>query len=258
MKTPMNPLLFLILWGTALVSAFLMIPSNLVLTAGRYTTGELVRSAAGNGLLSALAVWVGLTLGPALGYRIPWLTAWLERQALDEQQGTLRQALILGTVAGVFLLLISWLAGLAGWIPGEPESTLVSGPLRGLLAALYGALSEEVRLRLFLMTLLTWLALGITRFLRQDRQAGIQKGHYLAALLVTAFVSALGHLGGAAQLAPLTLGGTLYHLLAAMVPGILYGWLYWKKGLEAAMVAHLGTGLVTQVIWRSLQLLFRV
>ena len=255
MKILTSPM-FLILWGAALVSAFLVIPYNLVLAAGLYTTGELVRSAVMNGLLSALAVWVGLKLGPSLGYRIPWLSAWLRKEPPDEKPGTLRQALILGAAAGAFLLLISWLAGLAGWVPVEPDRSLVPGPFRGLLASLYGAIFEEVQMRLFLMTLITWMALGITRFLRQDRQAGIKKGHYLAALLVTALLFALGHLGGAAQLAPLTLGSTLYYLLAGMVPGALYGWLYWKKGLEAAMVAHLATDLVTQVIWRTVQFLF--
>jgi len=31
--------------------------------------------------------------------------------------------------------------------------------------------------------------------------------------------------------------------------GIVWGWLYWKSGLEAAMVSHFSADIVLHVIW---------
>jgi membrane protease YdiL (CAAX protease family) len=32
------------------------------------------------------------------------------------------------------------------------------------------------------------------------------------------------------------------------IPGIAFGWLYWRRGLEAAMVAHFSADLVLHVL----------
>jgi membrane protease YdiL (CAAX protease family) len=43
-----------------------------------------------------------------------------------------------------------------------------------------------------------------------------------------------------------TLQGVEY---VTLIIGILFGWIYWKKGLEAAMVAHFSTDIVLHVIF---------
>jgi membrane protease YdiL (CAAX protease family) len=32
------------------------------------------------------------------------------------------------------------------------------------------------------------------------------------------------------------------------VPGLVFGWLYWRRGLYAAMITHFGLDLVTKVL----------
>ncbi len=33
------------------------------------------------------------------------------------------------------------------------------------------------------------------------------------------------------------------------IPGLAFGWLYWKRGLESAMVAHFSADILLHVIW---------
>jgi len=33
------------------------------------------------------------------------------------------------------------------------------------------------------------------------------------------------------------------------IGGIIFGWLYWKKGLESAMISHFSADIVLQVIF---------
>ena len=37
-------------------------------------------------------------------------------------------------------------------------------------------------------------------------------------------------------------------LLGNAVPGVLFGWLFWKKGIEAAMLAHTLAHLISSVV----------
>jgi hypothetical protein len=51
-------------------------------------------------------------------------------------------------------------------------------------------------------------------------------------------VFAAGHLPAAGAIAPLTADVVLRILLLNAVAGFVFGWLYWKASLEAAMLAH--------------------
>lgn len=60
-----------------------------------------------------------------------------------------------------------------------------------------------------------------------------------AAIILAAFLFGVGHLPAATATGmDLTLLLTLRIILLNAVGGIIFGWLYWKKGLEAAVIAH--------------------
>ncbi|ELZ32418.1 Abortive infection protein [Halogeometricum pallidum JCM 14848] len=59
-----------------------------------------------------------------------------------------------------------------------------------------------------------------------------------AAILVSAILFGLGHLPALAQSVDLTPALIARTVLLNAVAGILFGWLYWRRSLEAAMVAH--------------------
>jgi membrane protease YdiL (CAAX protease family) len=63
--------------------------------------------------------------------------------------------------------------------------------------------------------------------------------------LISSLVFGLGHLPVAILLFPEPpLALTLFVIVGNSAFGLIAGYLYWKKGLEAAMVAHLLTHLV--------------
>lgn len=107
-----------------------------------------------------------------------------------------------------------------------------------LLAALtYGGVVEEVLMRWGVMSFLSWLiylALG-RRFLGQ----ALLIGNALAAILF-----AVGHFPIVIVLAgELTMPIVWRTLLLNGVPGLIFGLLYQRRGLEAAMFAHMGAHL---------------
>ncbi|MFC7177129.1 type II CAAX prenyl endopeptidase Rce1 family protein [Halosegnis marinus] len=99
---------------------------------------------------------------------------------------------------------------------------------------LYGGITEELLLRwgvLSLVAYLLWRANGA----EGDLSAGVG----WAAVLVSAVLFGVGHLPAAASsYGGLTLPVLAFVILGNTVAGVVFGWLYWRRSLEAAMVAH--------------------
>jgi membrane protease YdiL (CAAX protease family) len=116
---------------------------------------------------------------------------------------------------------------------------------QGLLASIYGGFTEEIMLRLFGMTIIVWLLAWITKK-EKDR---IPNGFYYVAIFLTATLFGLGHLPAAAQV----FGGlstviVIRTLVLNSLLGLWFGYLYWKKGLEYAIIAHISADILLHVI----------
>ncbi len=97
---------------------------------------------------------------------------------------------------------------------------------------LYGGLSEEVLSRWGLMSL---VAFGAVK-LGMQRSGALWAGNGLAALLF-----ALGHIPFLLMLMPSpTAAIVVAVLIGNMIPGLIFGWLFQQRGIEAAMLAHAG------------------
>jgi hypothetical protein len=199
------------------------------------------------GVLCWLAAWLGLRLGALYGLDAPWLRAWLERRPRD---ATLRPrwglAVLWGVLAGGAVAGISLL--LTGASAPQGSAGAVDWAWRGALAAFYGAIVEEVLCRLLLVSLLVWL---LARFNRRQARAWM----YVVAITLAALLFGAGHLPTAFA-AGLT--GTAHPMAGIVVlnalAGIVFGGLYWRLGLEHAMVAHFNADLVLHVVlplWRG-------
>lgn len=193
-------------------------------------------------VLMGLMSWIGLALGPGLGLDAPWLRhalartpgplpAW-RRPLLEAMAGA---AIAVAVIAAVMALLDGRLPPMRVAEPPRP------GPGMGLLASFYGAIGEEIQLRLFLVTLLAWLLVRGTRG-RVAARPAIAIGIVLAALAFGA-----GHLPAAAQLWPLDAIVVARTLLANGVAGLVFGFLYARHGLEAAMASHFFADLALHV-----------
>ena len=99
---------------------------------------------------------------------------------------------------------------------------------------LYGGITEELMLRFGLMSVLVFVGWRITG----RRADGPQPAVVWAAIVIAAVLFGLGHLPALAQsvtLTPVLVARTV--LLNDRTPATV-GWLYWRRSLEAAMVAH--------------------
>lgn len=92
-----------------------------------------------------------------------------------------------------------------------------------------------------LMTFFVWICYRIT----QKKGSQIKGYNYLFGILLAALLFAAGHLPVASML---SFGVTnlllLYIIVGNSLFGIIAGYLYWKQGLEAAIIAHMTAHIV--------------
>jgi membrane protease YdiL (CAAX protease family) len=195
-----------------------------------------------SGLLLALATWAGVALAPTVGFRAPLFeTAATSRPIRAELWSQIRPGVYAGVPAGLALLMFARVA--------PTEIVELAGRFEPPLHArvLYGGITEEVLLRWGLMTSLTWL---VWRLLQRPGEA-VRPAYVWIAIVASALVFGLGHLPAAHFLLGGLTPGTLFWVIGANTSfGLLFGWLFWRRGLESAMVAHGLTHLVSHFVGR--------
>ena len=115
-----------------------------------------------------------------------------------------------------------------------------------LLATMtYGAVIEEVMLRLFWMSLVAFVLHKL--FGKKHDQPTV--AILMIANVIAALLFAAGHLPATAQLLGLTPMIIVRCFLLNGGLGLLFGWLYRKYGLRYSMIAHGGCHIVSKLIW---------
>jgi Type II CAAX prenyl endopeptidase Rce1-like len=191
-------------------------------------------------VFSIAMVALGLGMGRSLGLVWPPLEGW------DNSTGRakrMRSALLLATASGIILaaLFVGQAQLMEGAAKGKIDIKLP--PWWSCLMASVGAgIREEVWLRLGLMTFFAWVFTKISR--RSTPGAGaIWTANVLASLAFGAM-----HLPQAFQLIGGSLAVFAFVMIGNGIPGVVFGWLFWRKGLIAAMVSHTAFDVVTKVI----------
>jgi membrane protease YdiL (CAAX protease family) len=150
-------------------------------------------------------------------------------------------------VFGILFSLDYWTFG--AWIPGIQAADKVMLTPDAILAGLiYGGICEEILLRLFFMSLLAFMIWKL--FFKKTEAKNVPASVFMIANVISALIFAAGHL-------PATIAafGALTPLLVIRCFllnggfGLLFGYLYRKKGLIYAMLAHAGVHLVSVLIW---------
>ena len=115
-----------------------------------------------------------------------------------------------------------------------------------MASVLYGGVIEEIMLRLFMMSLIAYIAWKV--FFR--REANPPTGVIVAANIIAALLFAAGHLPSTMQMfgeiTPMIL---LRCFLLNGVGGLVFGYLYRKHGIQYSMMAHAGAHIVWKIIW---------
>jgi len=114
---------------------------------------------------------------------------------------------------------------------------------KGALASLYGGVCEEVLLRLFMFSLIYLLFMKVVKFERSNRIYFLWVTNIFVALLF-----GLGHLPAAFQLGPVSLFICCRILVLNGIASVAFGWIYWSRGLPAAISAHLIADLVLYAV----------
>jgi membrane protease YdiL (CAAX protease family) len=191
-----------------------------------------------------------IAIGMAAGRRFPWgvppLCAWLAGgpEAVRRVRRSVAPALATGMALGA---LVAIFAGSSGADPPDATNPIIMpSAWEGLLASISAGIREEIWFRLGCMTFLAWMGTLLMRplFPRPDEPPApiVWIANLLAALLF-----AVIHLPQAKLLLGLTPAILLFVILGNGVPGMIFGWLYWRRGLIAAVVAHFGFDLVLKV-----------
>ena len=163
------------------------------------------------------------------------------------QKATLIRVLLISAFGGAILSLDAWT--FANWIPQLKDSYTAAGSFdvtTWIASILYGGVTEEIMIRLFLMSGLALL--GWKLFFRSEEQVPIKV--LVIANILSALVFAAGHLPVTAQtfgtLTPLLL---LRCFLLNGTAGLLFGRFYRKYGIQYAILAHMLFHLVSRTIW---------
>ena len=182
----------------------------------------------------------------------PILDGLVKKEDVGEKvRAMLLPAILVGVIgAGIIILLDSFVFG----PPLEAELKLLGLNLpesinppawQGFLASFYGGINEEVLLRLFVLTLIG--AIGAAVFKKMDQT--LPTGIFWVANILAAVLFGLGHLPTTAAIGlPMDLLVITRAIVLNGLLGIGFGWLYWKYGLESAMVAHFSADIVLHVL----------
>lgn len=184
-------------------------------------------------VLYTLLSWAGLRLAATAGLDTSILPAIGGRAMSSSPWRSLGTAAIAGCLVGLALLTLGTVS--EPWMPAAIGAAVPDIALwKRLLASCYGGIAEELVCRLFLMSLLVWLA---NRVLARSAAAPDPRAAWFG-VIGAALVFGLLHLPAAAATWPLTATVVVRIVVLNAVGGIAFGWLYWRRGLAHAMTAH--------------------
>lgn len=198
-----------------------------------------------SGVLVAVTSFLGLLAARQVGLGTPILQTALEGgPVLDKILAIAPVAVLLALVSVLLLLLLEWFY----FLPRIPRSlsgldTRVAFWKR-VLACFYGGIVEEILLRLFLMSVLAWLA----SLIWQAPAAAPAPGAYWVANILAALLFGAGHLPATSQITKLTPIVVARALLLNGLAGVAFGFLYMQYGLEAAMLSHFSADILIHLI----------
>ena len=201
------------------VAAALALLNSLILLAVAVAVGTLLAHRVGLRSLVAERVRQGRAIWPQLRPHIPLAVA----------VGLILSGVILGLDA-----LINPFAGADLAVEAAGWTDLSTQLLAGLF---YGGIVEELLLRWGLMSLLVWIGWRVAQ-----RGQGLPRPALVwTAIVLAALLFGIAHLPALAGMVALTPLIVVRTVLLNALGGVLFGWLFWRRSLEAAMVAHATT-----------------
>jgi len=252
--------LFYLLWGLGVFGLIAVMPYDLSLQKSTLQLTQLplplptilLIQASIQIMILGLLTWIGLWMAESMDLGAPRLEAWLEGKiSIRGYPSSIILIVLLGLAVSALVLF----ADTAVFNPMIQNGLQISGlnltsnanpPFwEGLLAAFYGGVTEEIILRLFLMTLLAWVGKKLFNQHNHVPTAGVMWISNILAAVAFGFA----HLPTAIAIGfPLTSLVVIRILILNALPGLVYGWLYWKQGLGGSILAHFSGDILLHVV----------
>jgi membrane protease YdiL (CAAX protease family) len=191
-------------------------------------------------ILAFPAILLGLKLGRPLGLAWPPIAGWDAGPDRFRRMGsTLLLASALGAASVFVILPVAQVLSFGG---GDSASVVEPPWWAGLLGSFGAGILEEILLRLGAMTVIAWLLMKLSR--RRLQGAPLM----WTAIVLASLLFGMMHLPVLAQTVGLTGRGIAFVMIGNGGLGLLFGWLYWRKGLLAAMAGHTAQDLLLHVV----------
>ena len=219
---------------------------------------QLIGSVLLNTLIYSFLAGVGLYLATRIGLGLPFMEGlYVPGERRKKFIRVLFLSIAVGVVVVIFVVFVDQLIFkdlvlndmVSQGMDLEAQERIQPVWWQTLLASFYGGISEEIQLRLFLLTFLAWLGSRLIR----DVEGRPGLGVLWASTIISTIVFGLGHLpmlnatlaASGLSLTPILIISTL---TTNGIGGIALGWLYWSRGLESAMIAHFAADITLHMI----------
>ena len=260
MKKSFSWKIFFILLAASIVGVVAVLPYSLAIQGSQLSELNLPIPAwllillqiIQNAVLFSVVLLVGLFAANRVGLGLPVLEAKLKGEAVGQKiKAFLLPSILLGIVGSVLVILLDTLvfsplltAELGKKVATLNQAALQPAAWKGLLASFYGGIDEEILLRLGLMSVLVWLG----RFVSKTEDGHPTLAVLWIANILAAILFGLGHLPATAALFPITPLVIIRAIVLNGLVGIAFGYLYFKHGLESAMLSHFTADIVLHVL----------
>lgn len=260
-KKRYNWKVFFILWAASIFGVIAIISYSLALQSAALQRTPLPLplwilipiQVTQNAGLFAIATGVGLLLASRTGLGAPILEQLLAREKIrDRVKAILVPSIALGILAAlvvigfdlfVFIPLVQ--SQLGGLTSNADVSSVRPAAWQGFLASFYGGINEEILMRLFLLSLFAFLG----KFINHTPQGCPTALVFWVANILVAVIFGLGHLPATSILVPLTPLIVTRAIVLNGLAGLAFGYLYFTRGLESAMLSHFSADIVLHVIF---------
>jgi hypothetical protein len=197
-----------------------------------------------NLVLGAVTIGVGLFVAHKIGLGAPTIRALVSGHSSTYSLiHTVLYPVIAGLVIGLVMTTID-LAYLPHWPKPILDAAKNTSLTENFYACFYGGFNEEYLTRLFGLSIVAWLLSHAGHHTSTTPTTWVM----WTSIIVMALLFAIGHLPALKGLVGKVSGLMLSRTLILNIPlGIVCGWLYWKYGIETAIIAHFTSDVIYHV-----------
>ncbi|MFS0822280.1 CPBP family intramembrane glutamic endopeptidase [Bacillus sp. 1P02SD] len=241
---------FFIFWIAASIGAIAVIPYQFKMLKGKIeedakknptkkippTPVLILISIVQSVILLGVSAFIGTWLAPKVDLHWWLIDQWLNGTDVPYSiSRTILLSVLVGAIASIVIIGLDFL-----FMKRMPKVDMDEpSRFQALLASFYGGISEEVLTRLFIMTGVVYVSSLL----------GLGNASYWIGILFAALLFGVGHLPAAFGLFGKSNLVVTRTILLNAIPGILFGYLYWKYGIEIAMIAHFTSDIFLHVIF---------